>query len=315
MVTRRRALSVVGIVALVAFASSCSGERAGVNSGLQKIVFASDRALPPKSEASDYDTRRLDLYLMDADGNHVTRLTDNFATDVFPSVSRNGKQIAFTRDINGFAQVFVMDARGGHVRMLTHGRANSGLPAWSPDGKRIAFATDRNLPDEGDEIYVMNTDGSAQRSITRNLPSTNDAWPSWAPDSKRLVFARDTLSDSAIYTVGVDGSGLRRLTHDKQATDTEPAWSPKGNDIVYESDIFMLPGQIFVMRSDGKKRRQLTDPTVGASSRPSWSSDGTRIVFMASRDHHTDVWAMRADGTHQVQLTRNRGFDGFPAAG
>jgi Tol biopolymer transport system component len=236
---------------LVAVASSCSGEGAGVNTGLQKIVFASDRALPPKSEAIDYDTRRLDLYLMDADGRHVTRLTHNLAPDVFPAVSRDGKRIAFTRDIGGYAQIFVIDADGGHVRMLTHAHANSGLPAWSPDGRRIAFATDRNAPNEGDEIYVMNPNGSRQRSVTRNLPFANDAWPSWSPDGKRLAFARDASSSTAIYVVNVDGSGLRRLTRDKQAVDTQPAWSPKGNDIVYESDLFMLPGQIFVMHADG----------------------------------------------------------------
>jgi hypothetical protein len=36
---------------------------------------------------------------------------------------------------------------------------------------------------------------------------------------------------------------------------------------------------------------------------------------MASRGRHTDIWTMRADGTHQKQLTRGRGFDGFPTAG
>jgi TolB protein len=312
---QRRASWVIGASALVVLASSCVGDRTGVDPGLQRIVFASDRGLRPKAEADTYDTRRLELYVMDASGRNVRRLTRNFATDVFPSVSRDGKRIAFTRDIGGYAQIFVMDIRGGDVRMLTHGHANSGLPAWSPDGQRIAFATDRNLPEDGDEIYVMEADGSEQRPVTRNLHSIDDAWPSWAPDGERLVFARETPSDSAIYVINVDGTGLRRLTQPKQALDTQPAWSPDGKQIVYESDIFMLPGQIFVMRADGTGRRQLTDPTVGASSRPSWSSDGKRIVFMASRGGHTDVWTMRADGTHQKQLTRALGFDGFPAAG
>jgi TolB protein len=314
MVMRRRAFWVVGIVALVALASSCAG---GTGTGPMRdlIVFSSDRALTPRPEAESFDTRRLDLYLMNADGSHVKRLTKNFLTDVFPAVSNDGRRIAFTRDIHGYAQVFVLDLRDHSVRMLTHGHANSGLPAWSPDGKAIAFATDRNAPREGDEIWVMNADGSAQQPVTRSLPSTNDAWPSWAPDSKKIAFARETPSASAIYVVNFDGSGLHRLTRQAESLDTQPAWSPQGKEIVYESDLFMLPGQLFAMRTDGTGRRQLTDPSVGASSRPSWSSDGKRIVFMSSRDHHTDVWTMNADGTHQVQLTRNRGFAGFPGAG
>jgi len=311
-VIRRTPLWALG-AALAALASSCGGSTTAVVAS-HVIVFSSDRALPPRSEAEDFDTRRLDLYLMDVDGSHVKRLTDNFLTDVFPAVSRDGSHVAFTRDIHGYAQVFVLDLRDRRVTMLTHARANSGLPAWSPDGKRIAFATDRNAPG-GDVIYVMNADGSEQHAVTHNLPSANDAWPSWAPDGKRLAFARETGSGSAIYTVRLSGDGLTRLTRDEHSLDTQPAWSPDGREIVFESDLFLLPGQIFAMRPDGSGRRQLTDPSVGASSRPSWSSDGKLIAFMSSRDHHTDVWVMHADGTHQVQLTRNHGFAGFPGAG
>jgi len=312
---RRCPFCVVASVALVALTASCSGDLGAIDSVLNKVVFSSDRALPPQVEAATFDTRRLDLYVMDSDGRHVRRLTSNSLTDVFPAVSRDGKRIAVTRDIEGYGQVFVMGVHGRHVRELTHTHANSGLPAWSPDGRQIAFATDRNAPDDGDEIYVMNSDGTGQRAVTRNLPSTNDAWPSWSSDGRRLVFARETPSGSAIYVVNTDGSGVRRLTREPKALDTQPSWSPNGEEIVYESDVFMLPGQIFAMRADGTGRCQLTDPTVGASSRPSWSSDGRRIVFMASRAHHTSVWTMRADGTHQARLTREAGFSGFPAAG
>jgi len=299
--------------ALAALASSCGGSTTALNSS-QLIAFSSDRALPPQSEADDFDTRRLDLYVMNTDGSHVERLTRNSLTDVFPAVSRDGRQIAFTRDIHGYAQVFVIDLRDRNVRMLTHSHANSGLPAWSPDGRLIAFATDRHAPG-GDVIYVMNADGSDQHAVTHNLPNVNDAWPGWAPDGKHLVFARETGAGSAIYTVDLEGHSLKRLTRDEHSLDTQPAWSPDGNEIAFESDLFMLPGQIFTMHADGTMRRQLTDPGVGASSRPSWSSDGKLIVFMASRDHHTDVWVMNADGSHQVQLTRNHGFAGFPGAG
>src|SRR5439155_22528192 len=127
--------------------------------------------------------------------------TSNALTDVFPAVSRDGRRVAFTRDIDGYAQVFVIDLRDRKARMLTHAHANSGLPAWSPDGRLIAFATDRNAPG-GDVIYVMNADGSGQRPVTHNLPRVNDASPSWSPDGKRLPFARETDPGSPIFPGG-----------------------------------------------------------------------------------------------------------------
>src|SRR5438552_18147795 len=108
----RRWALMVGIVVGVLPAASCGGGNAGSTSALNMIVFSSDRGRPPQVEAETYDTRRLDLYLMEANGSHVRRLTKNFLTDVFPAVSRDGKHIAFTRDIHGYAQVFVMDVRG-----------------------------------------------------------------------------------------------------------------------------------------------------------------------------------------------------------
>jgi len=148
---KRPCALMVGIVA-VALLASCGGGSAGGLSALNMIVFSSDRGLPPQVEAETYDTRRLDLYLMEANGSHVRRLTENFLTDVFPAVSRDGEHIAFTRDIHGYAQVFVMDVRGRSVRMLTHAHANSGLPAWSPNGRLIAFLRQRPC---GQDLYVL----------------------------------------------------------------------------------------------------------------------------------------------------------------
>ena len=96
---RRSALWAVA-AGLVALASSCGGSSNAVVSS-RLIAFSSDRALPPRSEAEDFDTRRLDLYLMEIDGSNVERLTRNSLTDVFPAVSRDGRRVAFTRDIHG----------------------------------------------------------------------------------------------------------------------------------------------------------------------------------------------------------------------
>src|SRR4029079_4643843 len=84
-VIRRSALWALA-AGLRALAASCGGG-ADVSVASHVIAFSSDRALPPRSEAADFDTRRLDLYLMNADGSHLERLTSPGLTDGFATVA------------------------------------------------------------------------------------------------------------------------------------------------------------------------------------------------------------------------------------
>jgi Tol biopolymer transport system component len=104
-----------------------------------KIAFTSDR-----------DVNK-EIYVMNAqDGSNQTRLTDNAASDEFPSWSPDGTKIAFTSDRDGNKEIYVMNAQdGSNQTNLTLDPATDEFPSWSPDGTKIAFVT-------GAEIYVMN---------------------------------------------------------------------------------------------------------------------------------------------------------------
>ena len=87
-----------------------------------KIAFASDR---------DGDQ---EIYVVNADGTGLTRLTFNPSQDGYPSWSPDGRQIVFYRRVLGHAQVFVMGADGGNVTRLTELSTVSfnAWPSWSP---------------------------------------------------------------------------------------------------------------------------------------------------------------------------------------
>jgi Tol biopolymer transport system component len=126
-----------------------------------KIAFTSDR-----------DVNK-EIYVMNAqDGSNQTRLTDNAASDEFPSWSPDGTKIAFTSDRDGNREIYVMNAQdGSNQTNLTLDPATDEFPSWSPDGTKIAFVT-------GADIYVMNAqDGSNQTRLTDNAAS--DALPDW----------------------------------------------------------------------------------------------------------------------------------------
>jgi len=106
-------------------------------------------------------------------------------------------------------------------------------PAWSPDGTRIAFFSGI---DGVNGLYIMNSDGTALHQVSNTDPTDTD--PSWSPDGSRLAFQSSRGGGGwEIYTMGVDGSDLRRLTSTANAvSDFHPAWSPDGSRIVFSSD-------------------------------------------------------------------------------
>ena len=96
-----------------------------------------------------------DIYVVEADGSDLTRLTSHSANDEFPVWSPFGNRIAFHSDRAGNRDIYVMDANGGNLTRLTEHAADDEFPVWSPDGSRIAFVSFR---DGHKEIYVIDVD-------------------------------------------------------------------------------------------------------------------------------------------------------------
>ena len=123
--------------------------------------------------------------MMNADGSQPIQLTDNpAAQDQAPDWSPDGKQIVFQSDRDGHFELYVviMSDLGEVVGLnrLTNTDCRSCTtqprnldPAWSPDGRYIAFDSDRDFAEEQiRQLFVMNADGSNQKSLT-SLPGEN----------------------------------------------------------------------------------------------------------------------------------------------
>jgi Tol biopolymer transport system component len=130
------------------------------------IVFSSNRD-------GNYE-----LYIMNADGSNVRRLTHTpDLNETFPDWSPDGTQILFfSYPTRGQRQdIYVMDMDGTNIHQLTDSpRIVDEDPIWSPDGTQIVFQSDR---DSNYELYIMNADGSDVRRLTNNR--AGDYWPSW----------------------------------------------------------------------------------------------------------------------------------------
>jgi Tol biopolymer transport system component len=186
-----------------------------------RILFQSDR------------NGNNDIYLMDADGSHITQLTKDLfasiyllqsASDEEPDWSPDGSHIAFTsgRDNTMMnyvdTNIYVMDADGSNVKQLTGVGHEDAGPDWSPNGKQIAYVSKDTFTSEGNlienptwNIYLINVDGSNEIQLTND--SANELEVAWSPDGAHIAFISDRNDhDFDIYVMNADGSNIVRLT-------------------------------------------------------------------------------------------------------
>jgi Tol biopolymer transport system component len=221
--------------------------------------------------------------------------------------------------------VYVMAADGTNVRRLTDTPSTTEgedyEPTWAPDGSWLAFVSTRGDgdgdPDTTDfsddrEIYRMDADGDNEQQLTATPSVNSDEQPSISPDGTKIAFASNRhyrffgdpenadLLD--IYVMNADGTGEpRRLTFDAAPTypletqSQNPAWSPDGSRIAYESTRGLEgKGEIFVMNADGSGEPINVSNDPSWDTDPAWSPDGTKITFTSERAGQRDIWAVDA---------------------
>jgi TolB protein len=148
-------------------------------------------------------------------------------------------------------ELWVVGANGHGLKRLTNNNLRDEAPAWSPDGKRIAFV--RIGKGNHGQIWVISADGRGAHSL-----GFAGGEPAWSSDGTRLAFAhgrhgvaRETVD---LYIANADGSGLRRLTHERIGrVSHHPSWSPDGSSIVY-----MKGNGLWTIGVNGRGARQLT---------------------------------------------------------
>lgn len=117
---------------------------------------------------------------------------ENHPTDTDPSVSPDGKHIAFSSERGGAADIYVLNLETGLLKQLTDIGNRTGWAYrtdWSPDGHQIAYELD--VAPEGDNIWLMNANGHRKRRFTPLPKGPNILFrggPYWSPSGKYIMY-------------------------------------------------------------------------------------------------------------------------------
>jgi Tol biopolymer transport system component len=147
-------------------------------------------------------------------------------------LSPDGKKLVFNLSDEGITNVWTASLSDGQLKQLTFDKELAGFPCWSPDSKFIAYQMKR-----GDNAYLMviPSDGGESTQLTSGA---GKSWPfSWSPDGDKIVFAGERNGVWNVWWVSRSTREQKQLTNYTRLNGfvRYPAWSPLGNQIVFES--------------------------------------------------------------------------------
>jgi eukaryotic-like serine/threonine-protein kinase len=256
------------------------------------------------------------LYRRGVLGGTSQKLLTN--VDSTPSVSPDGKQLAFVRlrKTEGEYDLVVARSDGTDEHTLATRKQGEffslfGGTAWSPDGKTIACAAGSYSGGYHMNLIGVRVENGAEK------PIASPGWfqiiqVAWQSNGRGLILAasEQAISPFQIWYLSYPEGKARRITNDLTDYNDIALTADSRNLVTVQAD--SLTSIWVTTNSDPAQARQITSG-VGHTHGVSWTPD-SKILFSSVSSGDLDVWRMEPDGNGKVQLTANSGANYYPVS-
>jgi eukaryotic-like serine/threonine-protein kinase len=226
---------------------------------------------------------------------NVTQMTFEPGLEIEPSISPDGKLVAYAAGPLSRTRIYVRQSGGRPVALTADSGPPQRRPMWSPDGTRILFETDLDL-------FLVPSLGGVPRQMAHQA-----CCAAWSPDGRQVAYMPlsrrlgNAERPESIYVRPLDGGASRFV-----AVVSDPhslTWSPDGRwlALVSGNDQFAVgaalfgnkgPSAIVLVPAVGGAPVPVTD-NARLNMSPAWTPDGHHLLFVSDREGSRDVYAVR----------------------
>jgi len=243
------------------------------------------------------------MKVIDSDGANE-RILPTVGAALSPAWAPSGKSIVYVDADDRGTRIGQIDLRSLRPRLLSASKRGLNItPVYTKDGKNIVWAAGGDSPAE---LYLA----SATGDDTVPLPFVGRTGfettsPSFSPDGKQVVFMSPVPLTPQLYTMNVNGTGLRLLTPvvaGKRSYRTGPDWSPLGDEIAFQQQNGDF--QVWTIGVKDRVMHQLTSE--GENEDPSWAPDGRHLSItrrLGAIGEQRNIWVLDKKTGRLRQLT------------
>jgi len=240
-----------------------------------------------------------DLWVADANGTNVRRLTSDQGIESEPIFSPNGRLLAFSAQYDGNTDVYIVSVEGGVPQRLTWHPGGDIVRGFTPDGSSVLFVSSRFIfTRRYTQLFTVPIDGGFP--VQLDIPNAFKA--SYSPDGRRIAYTPlseafrqwknyrgGTVSTIWLYTFS-DHSVIKIPQPEGRCNDTDPMWI--GDKVYFRSDRngeFNLFAYDIASGGVEQLTRHNDFPILDASA-----GDGNIIYEQAGHLHIFDVQSQRS---------------------
>lgn len=246
-----------------------------------------------------YYESKSNLFALDLASKTIRQIT-SFDSSKQPqkrfSISPDEDHIAYTDNRDGQIDVWVRSMRGGEPFQVTNDPAEDRYPVWHADGKRIIYSSDRSGTYQ---LCVAYLDGRKPAQIT--VGDSDHKVLDISPDGTRILDF-NSRDEADVWGVSIE-TGEESAITSEIGVKLWPEVSPNGEMIAFQSssDQGKLANSLIVALPLLRGQRQTQLASDGFNLR--WSPDGNNLAFLRFSDGKVNIWAVRAAGGDEKQVT------------